>query len=114
MNVFFFSVWFLCYGYVNANSYGQEGSSNIDFVGQPTRGVPPAWGLDDVLTTPHRKKLPCYETLNPNESKFHLVPQLFLDLKKAYDSARMEVLYNVLIELGYPHKTGKPNKTVSE
>jgi hypothetical protein len=31
--------------------------------GQPTRGGPPAWGLGEVLTTPHRKKLPCYETL---------------------------------------------------
>ena len=24
--------------------------------GQPTRGGPPAWGLDEVLTTPLRKK----------------------------------------------------------
>jgi hypothetical protein len=24
-----------------------------------------------MLTTPHRKKLPCYETFNSNQSKFH-------------------------------------------
>ena len=56
---------------MNANSYGQEGSNVIDFVGQPTRGGPPALDMDEVLTTPHRKNLPCYETFNPNESKFH-------------------------------------------
>jgi hypothetical protein len=30
--------------------------------GQPTMGGPPAWGLGVGLTTPHRKKSPCYET----------------------------------------------------
>jgi hypothetical protein len=30
--------------------------------GQPTGGVPPAWGLDGGLTTHHRKTLTCYET----------------------------------------------------
>jgi hypothetical protein len=30
---------------------------------QSTRGGPPAWGLGEVLTTPHHNKLPCYETL---------------------------------------------------
>jgi hypothetical protein len=29
--------------------------------GQPTRGVPPAWGLGVELTTPHHKNLTCYE-----------------------------------------------------
>jgi hypothetical protein len=28
---------------------------------EPTRGDPPAWVLGEVLTTPHRKKLPRYE-----------------------------------------------------
>jgi len=28
------------------------------------------------------------------------VHQLFIDFKKAYDSVRMEVLYNILIEFG--------------
>jgi hypothetical protein len=32
------------------------------------------------------------------------VPQLFTDFKKAYDSVRREVLYNVLIEFGIPMK----------
>jgi hypothetical protein len=30
------------------------------------------------------------------------VHQLFVDLKKAYDSVRREVLYNILIEFGVP------------
>ena len=29
---------------------------------QPTRSGPPAWGLGEVLTTSHRKKVSCYET----------------------------------------------------
>ena len=30
--------------------------------------------------------------------------QLFIDIKKAYDSVRREVLYNILIEFGIPKK----------
>jgi len=32
------------------------------------------------------------------------VHQLFTDLRKAYDSVRREVLYNILIEFGNPMK----------
>ena len=32
------------------------------------------------------------------------VHQLFMDFKKAYDSVRTEVLYNILIEFGIPKK----------
>ena len=32
------------------------------------------------------------------------VHQLFIDFKKAYDSVRREVLYNVLMEFGIPKK----------
>jgi hypothetical protein len=32
------------------------------------------------------------------------VHQLFIDFKKAYDSLRSEVLYNILIEFGVPMK----------
>jgi sorting nexin-29 len=32
------------------------------------------------------------------------VYQLFIDFKKAYDSVRREVLYNILIEFGVPMK----------
>jgi len=40
------------------------------------------------------------------------VYQLFIDFKKAYDSFRREVLYNILIEFGIPMKL--VNKNVSE
>ena len=30
--------------------------------------------------------------------------QLFIDLKKAYDSVRREILYNILLEFGIPMK----------
>jgi hypothetical protein len=33
-----------------------------------------------------------------------LIHQLFVDFKKAYDSIRREVLYNILIEFGVPMK----------
>jgi hypothetical protein len=32
------------------------------------------------------------------------VHQLFIDIKKAYDSVRREVLYNIVIEFGIPRK----------
>ena len=36
--------------------------------------------------------------------------QLFIDLKKAYDSVRREVLYNILMEFGVPKKLVRPIK----
>ena len=47
-----------------------------------------------------RKKWECNEAL-------HL---LFIDFKKAYDSVRREVLYNILIEFGVPMKLVRINK----
>jgi hypothetical protein len=38
------------------------------------------------------------------------VHQLFIGFKKAYDSVRREVLYNILIEFGIPMKLVRPIK----
>ena len=42
-----------------------EGSCEyrIESRGQPTRSGPPAWGLGEVLKTPRRKNVSCYEAL---------------------------------------------------
>jgi hypothetical protein len=42
------------------------------------------------------------------------VHQLFIDFKKAYDSDRSEVLYNIFIEFGMPLKLVKANESVFE
>jgi hypothetical protein len=38
------------------------------------------------------------------------VHQLFIDFKKAYDSIKREILYNILLEFGIPKKLVRPNK----
>ena len=38
--------------------------------------------------------------------------QHFIHFKKAHDSVRRLVLYNILIRVGYPYETGKLNKNV--
>jgi hypothetical protein len=40
--------------------------------------------------------------LEKNWKHYETVHQLFIDFKKAYDSVRRKVLYDILIELGYP------------
>jgi hypothetical protein len=45
-----------------------------------------------------------------NEAVHYLV----IDLNKGYVSVRREVLYNILIEFGFPPETGKANENVSE
>jgi hypothetical protein len=42
------------------------------------------------------------------------VHQLFIDFKKAYESARRGVVYNILIEFGIPRKLVRLIKIVSE
>jgi hypothetical protein len=52
-----------CCGCRNGLQYGRQ--LRIHWISgrvKPTRGGPLAWGLGEVLTTPHRKNSPCYET----------------------------------------------------
>ena len=42
------------------------------------------------------------------------VHQLFIDFKKAYDSVRREVLYNILMEFGVPKELVRLKKIVSD
>jgi len=42
------------------------------------------------------------------------VHQLFIDFKKAYDSVRRKVLYNILIEFGIPMKLVRLIKMLAE
>jgi hypothetical protein len=44
------------------------------------------------------------QTLEEKWEHNETVHQLFIDFKKAYDSVRREVLYNILIEFGVPIK----------
>jgi len=44
------------------------------------------------------------QTLEKKWEYNEAVHQLFIDFKKAYDSVRREVLYNILIEFGVPKK----------
>jgi hypothetical protein len=39
-----------------------------------------------------------------------MVHQLFIDFKKAYDSMKREVLYNILLEFGISKKLVRPIK----
>jgi hypothetical protein len=43
---------------------------------------------------------------------YEALKQLFMDLKKTYDSDRKEVLYNFLIEFGIPMKLVRLIKSV--
>jgi hypothetical protein len=45
------------------------------------------------------------QTLDKKKWEYNeTVHQLFIDFKKAYDSVRREILYNILIEFGEPMK----------
>jgi len=46
----------------------------------------------------------CFRQILEKKWEYSEVCQLFIDFKKAYDSARREVLYKILIEFGIPRK----------
>jgi hypothetical protein len=54
-----------------------------------------------------------HQILEKKEEYNETVHQLFVDFKKACDSVRREVLYNVLIEFGIPMKLVRLIKTYS-
>ena len=62
------------------------------------------------LTTDHIFCI--HQILEKKWEYIEAVHQLSIDFKKAYDSIRKEVLYNILIEFGGPQETGKASKNV--
>jgi hypothetical protein len=49
-------------------------------------------------------KIFCIHQIMEKKWEYSTVHQLFVNFKKAYDSVRREVLYNILIEFGIPMK----------
>jgi len=45
-----------------------------------------------------------HQILEKKQEYNEAVHQLFIDFKKAYDSVRSEVLYNILVEFGIPRE----------
>jgi len=58
------------------------------------------WILTQRSTTDHIFCI--HQILDKKREYDEAVHQLFIDLKKAYDSARKEILHNILIEFGIP------------
>jgi hypothetical protein len=54
------------------------------------------------------------QILETKEECNETVNQLFINLKNAYDSVRMEVMYNILVEFGIPMKVVRQLKNVSK
>jgi hypothetical protein len=74
----------------------------------------------DEITWDHQHRFQCNRSTTDNifyvqqilEKKWEYngtVHKLFIDLKRAYNSARRKVLYNILIEFGIPRKTSCAN-----
>jgi hypothetical protein len=49
----------------------------------------------------------CIRQILETKWEYETAHQLFIDFKKAYDSVRREVLYNILIQFGIPIKLGR-------
>jgi hypothetical protein len=69
--------------------------------------VTPCGSCKKVLSRATRRNIPEDAILHSHRReilKSYKVLQLFIDFKKAHDSVRWEVLYNILIEFGIPLK----------
>jgi len=53
-----------------------------------------------------------HQILNKKREYNEAVHQLFIDFKKAYDSVRREVLYNILIQCSIPMKLARLIKMI--
>ena len=60
--------------------------------------------LSDAVTNIIQDSCKACQMLEKKWEYNETVHQLFIDFKKAYDSVRREVLYNILMEFGIPKK----------
>jgi hypothetical protein len=80
-------------GWTHTGTYTFLGSASKVYAGDHRRGL-----------RHDRSNLLFRQILHTKWEYSETVHQLFLDLKKAYDSVRREVLYNILTEFGVPMK----------
>jgi hypothetical protein len=61
----------------------------------PKKGCPSAWGLCEVLTTPHRKNVSCYEWFTQKAPDLDLGDIDWIEL--AQDRNRWQILVNAVM-----------------
>jgi hypothetical protein len=66
---------------------------------EPTRDGPPAWGLGEMLTTPHREDVSCYEMFTQNfrsKGKYSANVIHIIGSPVCYSSITIKVLWNCI------------------
>jgi len=64
------------------------------------RGGPPAWGLGEVLATPHRKNVSCYESFTQKAPDLDVRGMDWIELAQYRN--RWRILVNAVMNLRVP------------